>query len=99
MRRCLTFTALLLSTVPSATRGAEYSADVVVYGGTAAGVVAAVSVACEGKRVLLVEPDKHLGGMVTGGLGASDTGNRAAIGGYSREFFDRVQRYYVGKYG
>src|SRR4051812_29069795 len=62
--------------------------DVVVYGATAGGVVAAVAAAREGKSVLLLEPGRHVGGMVSGGLGATDTGNRAAIGGYSREFFN-----------
>jgi hypothetical protein len=73
--------------------------DVVVYGGTAGGVIAAVAAAREGKSVLLIEPGKHLGGMVSGGLGATDTGNRSAIGGYSKEFFDRVREYYVRQYG
>jgi hypothetical protein len=74
-------------------------ADVVVYGGTAGGVIAAVAAAREGKQVLLLEPGRHVGGMVSGGLGATDAGNRAAIGGYAREFFDRVRAYYVKKYG
>src|SRR5439155_4636439 len=73
--------------------------DVAIYGGTASGVIAAVAAAREGKSVVLLEPGKHIGGMVSGGLGATDTGNRAAIGGYSREFFDRVRAYYVKKYG
>ena len=73
--------------------------DVVVYGGTAGGVIAAVAAAREGKGVLLLEPGRHLGGMVSGGLGATDTGNRAAIGGYSREFFRRVRDHYARKYG
>ncbi|MCI0377771.1 MAG: FAD-dependent oxidoreductase [Gemmataceae bacterium] len=75
------------------------SADVAVYGGTAGGVIAAVAAAREGKSVLLIEPGKHVGGMVSGGLGATDVGNRFAIGGYSREFFDRVRDYYLKKYG
>src|SRR5438876_6453409 len=79
--------------------GETTKADVVVYGGTASGVIAAVAAAREGRRVVLLEPEKHLGGMVSGGLGATDTGNRAAIGGYSREFFNRVRDYYVKKYG
>ena len=42
------------------TAGAEvYRADVVVYGGTAGGVIAAVAAAREGKSVLLIEPGKH----------------------------------------
>ena len=71
----------------------------VVYGATPAGIIAAVAVAREGKSVVLLEPGRHLGGMITGGLCATDTGVRAAVGGYSREFFDRVRAYYVKKYG
>lgn len=74
-------------------------ADVVIYGGTASGVMAAVAAAREGKSVVLLEPSKHIGGMVTGGLGATDVGNAKAIGGYSKEFFNRVLAYYVKKYG
>lgn len=74
-------------------------AEVVVYGGTAAGVIAAVAAAREGRSVLLIEPGQHVGGMVSGGLGATDTGNRRAIGGYSREFFRRIKDYYVRTYG
>src|SRR5436190_22978799 len=74
-------------------------ADVIVYGASASGVIAAVAAAREGKSVLLLEPGTHVGGMVSGGLGATDTGNRGAIGGYSREFFTRVKEHYVRKYG
>src|SRR5580698_5705057 len=73
--------------------------DVVVYGGTASGVVAAVSASREGEKVVLIEPGRHLGGMVSGGLGATDHGNRGAIGGISREFFRRVLDHYVKTYG
>ncbi len=76
-----------------------HEADVVVYGATPAGIIAAVTVAREGKSVLVIEPGWNLGGMITGGLCATDTGNRAAIAGYSREFFNRVRDYYVKKYG
>ncbi len=82
-----------------AEKGKEHKADVIVYGGTVGGVVAAVAAAREGKSVILLEPGKHIGGMASGGLGATDTGNRATIGGYSREFFDRVKAHYVKKYG
>ena len=73
--------------------------DVVVYGGTASGVVAAISASREGEKVVLIEPGRHLGGMVSGGLGATDFGNRGAIGGISREFFRRVLDRYVKHYG
>jgi hypothetical protein len=77
----------------------EQKADVVVYGGTAGGVIAAVAAAREGKSVILLRPGKFLGGMFTAGLGSNDTGVRAGIGRYSREVFDRIKIYYTEKYG
>lgn len=70
--------------------------DVVVYGGTAGGVITAVAAAREGATVALLEPESHLGGMTSGGLGWTDYGpdRGAIIGGYSREFFERVSRHY-----
>ena len=70
------------------------SFDVVVYGGTAGGVITAVTAAREGLRVALVDPGHHLGGMVSGGLGWTDYGRKEVIGGYSLEFFERVGRKY-----
>ena len=64
--------------------------DVVVYGGTAGGVITAVAAAREGLEVALLEPGRHLGGMVSGGLGWTDYGRKEVIGGYSLEFFERV---------
>jgi hypothetical protein len=71
------------------------SYDVVVYGATSGGVVAAYQAARMGKSVVLVEPGRHLGGLTTGGLGATDIGNKAAIGGVAREFYRRVARHYA----
>ncbi len=71
---------------------AEY--DLVVYGGTSAGVIAAVQAKKMGKSAIIVCPDKHLGGLSSGGLGFTDTGNKAAIGGLSREFYHRVWKIY-----
>jgi hypothetical protein len=102
MRLALATLALLLTWTPARAQGDKQPvrrADVVVYGATPAGIIAAVAAAREGKSVLLLEPGRHLGGMITGGLCATDTGVRATIGGYSREFFDRVRAYYVKKYG
>src|SRR5581483_7114480 len=96
----LALSLLPLSVVPSpGQKEKQHSTDVMVYGGTASGVIAAVAVAREDRSVILVEPGQHLGGMVSGGLGATDVGNKAAIGGYSREFFDRVREFYKKKYG
>ncbi len=47
-----------------------------------------------GKSVVIVGPDKHLGGLSSGGLGFTDTGNKAVIGGLSREFYHRVWQHY-----
>ena len=64
--------------------------DVVVYGGTSAGVIAAVQAKKMGKSVVIVGPDVHLGGLSSGGLGYTDTGNKAVIGGLARNFYHRV---------
>ncbi len=74
--------------------GAVESYDVVVYGGTAAGVVASIQARRMGKTVVLVCPDVHLGGLSSGGLGWTDTGNKAVIGGLSREFYHRIWKHY-----
>lgn len=66
------------------------SADICIYGATSAGVVAAIAAARLGYRVLLVEPGRHVGGMTTGGLGATDFGNKSVVGGIAREFYRRV---------
>lgn len=69
-------------------------ADVVVYGATASGVMAAIAAASEGRSVALVEPTHHVGGMVTGGISLTDVGNRSAIGGLALDFYRRVADFY-----
>lgn len=68
--------------------------DVVIYGGSSAGIAAAVQVRRMGGTVLVVEPGKRIGGLTTGGLGQTDIGNKAAIGGISREFYQAVSKHY-----
>ena len=77
--------------VASPPRG-EY--DIVIYGGTSSGVAAALQAKRMGKTVGLIEPTNRIGGLTTGGLGQTDIGNKAAIGGISREFYVRVAKYY-----
>ncbi|MFW5877491.1 MAG: FAD-dependent oxidoreductase [bacterium] len=72
----------------------ELSADVIVYGGTSAAVIAAVEVVESGKSVIIVSPDIHLGGLSAGGLGWTDTGRKEVIGGLSRDFYHRVYNHY-----
>ncbi len=71
-----------------------FKADVIIYGGNSAAVIAAVEVAQSGKSVIVVSPDKHLGGLTSGGLGFTDSGNTGAIGGLAREFYHRVWLHY-----
>lgn len=68
--------------------------DVVVYGASSSGIIAAVKAARMGRSVILVEPSSHLGGLTTGGLGATDIGLERAIGGMSLEFYRRLREYY-----
>jgi len=68
--------------------------DLVVYGGTSSGIAAAVQARRMGKRVIVIEPSARIGGLTTGGLGQTDIGNKRAIGGIAREFYERVRRYY-----
>lgn len=68
--------------------------DICIYGGTSAGVAAALQAARMGKKAVILEQNKHLGGMSSGGLGETDIGNKGAIGGISREFYKRVGQKY-----
>jgi hypothetical protein len=68
--------------------------DLVVYGGSSAGVTAAVQMARDGKTAIIIEPSQHVGGLTSGGLGATDSGNKRVIGGMSREFYQRLHKHY-----
>jgi len=68
--------------------------DIVVYGGTSAGIAASIQSSRMGKSVILIEPTQRIGGLTTGGLGATDIGNKNAIGGISYEFYQNIKKYY-----
>ncbi|MDO8966343.1 FAD-dependent oxidoreductase [Algoriphagus sp.] len=72
----------------------HFEADIIIYGGTSAGITAAVQAKKMGKSVIVVSPDRHLGGLSSGGLGFTDTGNKAVIGGLAREFYHRLYLHY-----
>ena len=74
---------------------AAFSGDVVIYGGTSAAVVSAIRAAKSGKKVYMVSPDMELGAMSASGLGFTDSGKTAVIGGLSREFYKRVYKEYL----
>ncbi len=89
-----TLGALLLQGCSSNPSATVKKYDLVVYGGTSAGVVAAIQARRLGMSVALVCPEKHIGGMTTNGLGWTDSGRKETIGGIAREFYRRLKKYY-----
>ena len=87
-KKAVSFILVLL--VTQQLRAAEHDYDVVIYGGTSAAVTAAVQVTRMKKQVAIVCPETHLGGLSSGGLGWTDSGNKEVIGGLAREFYHRV---------
>ena len=75
-------------------QGGTQRADLVVYGATASGVMTAYTAARQGLHVVLLEPGSHVGGMVTGGLSATDAAYFPIIGGYAREFYKEAAEHY-----
>jgi len=68
--------------------------DICIYGGTSSGIIAACAADRLGKSTILIEPEKHLGGLTSGGLGATDIGNKFAITGMAREFYRQIGKHY-----
>lgn len=68
--------------------------EVIVYGGTAAAVTTAVQLRKMGRSVAIICPDTHLGGLTSGGLGYTDSGDKTVIGGLARDFYRRVYDHY-----
>jgi len=87
--------SLILMCGAADSRPADKEYDIVIYGGTSGGAAAAIQASRMGKSVLLIEPGKHIGGLTSGALGATDIGNKKAIGGISREFYQRVKQHYL----
>src|SRR5256885_16112064 len=81
MKRMRSFAALVVALLGSGAAlrpNPDFEVDVLVYGGTSAGVIAAYTARRYGKSVLLVEPGRHLGGVSSGGAGSTDNGNKDA---------------------
>ena len=103
-RRARIHQILIVVAILSATRGESLAqdantagietVDVVIYGATSAGVAAAVQVSRMGHTVVLIEPGKHIGGLTSGGLGFTDSGDKRVIGGVAREFYQRIRKHY-----
>lgn len=77
----------------------ETKAEVIVYGGTPSGVMAAIAAARHGHTVALIDINNHVGGVVSGGLCTTDIGDRKTVGGLANDFFERIVRFYSEKYG
>ena len=97
--RAATTALLALASAPAERAASEAGVadpvnDIVIYGGTSAAVTAAVQATRMGKSVVVVSPDRHLGGLSSGGLGMTDTGNKAVIGGLAREFYHHIWKHY-----
>ncbi|MEZ0386731.1 MAG: FAD-dependent oxidoreductase, partial [Verrucomicrobium sp.] len=86
----LSLSTALLGLVPFQSHGRPVSADICIYGGTSGGVAAAVQASRMGRKVILLEPGNHLGGMTSGGLSAVDIGDPRTVGGIAREYFTRL---------
>jgi hypothetical protein len=74
--------------------GTPDQVDICVYGGTSAGVMAAVQAHQMGRTVVLISPTVHLGGMTSSGLGFTDMGNNRILGGLARDYFHRIWAWY-----
>ncbi len=74
--------------------GDRYSADVVIYGSSPAAITAGIEAKKLGKSVIVVSPEKRIGGLTTGGLGQTDIGNKSAFGGLALKFYADVAKYY-----
>ena len=74
--------------------GQIYNSDIVIYGATSSGVIAAIEASRLGNEVILIEPSSRIGGLTTGGLGQTDIGNKQVIGGIALEFYQNIKKHY-----
>jgi hypothetical protein len=95
VRIYFSFIALAILAIATTVQSGAPDYDIIIYGGTSGGISAAVQAARMGKTVALIEPGRHLGGLTFGGLGATDIGNKKAIGGIAREFYQRIKKHYA----
>ncbi len=85
---------IVACSLPIISSAEVFEADVIIFGGTSGGVAAALQAKRMGRTVAVAEWTQHMGGLTTGGLGATDIGNKAAIGGIAREFYEQIAAHY-----
>lgn len=95
--KSLVYALLLLQVACAPNIEKNIDAEVVIYGGTSAAIASAVQLVRMNKSVLIVCPEKHIGGLSSSGLGFTDLGNKEVIGGISKEFYQEVYKHYQNK--
>lgn len=73
--------------------------DFVIIDSTPSGLIAAIAAAQHGLQVAVITEDRHPGGMQSSGLGATNFGQPATVGGLTRQFHDRIRDFYIHRYG
>lgn len=94
IKKCYITSIILLILITGIYAVQPKSCEIVIYGGTSAGIAAAIETSRAGKSVVLIEPTDRIGGLTTGGLGQTDIGKKEAIGGIAREFYQNIRQYY-----
>jgi hypothetical protein len=93
MRSIFIFVVLFSVSVISS-KAEQIIADLCIYGGTSAGVIAAYTASKDGKSVILIDPGRQLGGLSSGGLGLTDIGNKYVVQGLALDFYRRLGKHY-----
>ena len=94
MKRSPFLRALLFLIPLAGVRAEVIETDVLVFGATAGGVSAACTAVRLGKKAVVTEFGQHVGGLTSGGLGWTDIGNKAAIGGFAHDFYKTLGKHY-----
>lgn len=87
----------LLTDLPETKDPVSY--DLVIVGGTPAGIMTAIAAERMGKTCLLLERTDHPGGLPVNGLGATDLHTPQATGGLFSSFVGRIEEHYRKTYG
>jgi len=96
--RLLLITGLLLVSLTSGIPATDGSYDLVVIGGTPAGVAAAIEAGRLGFSVALVEETPVLGGLLSNGVQRMDDALVEGNSGLIDDFRKRVQRFYLNSH-
>jgi len=91
--------AVALATPARASEVEGRDFDLVVVGGSGGGVMAAVRAAREGASVLLVQHNRHIGGMMVNGLMQWDALSGAPRAALFTELLTRIERHYARQSG